>query len=344
MHMVTFSDEEQVELVEADVPEPSQGEVILRPVACGICGSDLHAWHGKWGEDYRPGHEFCAVVEQVGPGVNDLHTGERVTGECFGHCGECDACRSGHYNHCGNICWNPSRPGGAFAEKLCYRAEALYPVPDGMSHRQAVMVEPLAVAFHAVSLGHICAEESVGIIGAGTIGLLCAAVARAEGASRIFVVAKYEHQAEMASEMGATDVLLAGEQDPREAIPEALGKTGVDLAIDSVAAGTSFTTALALADDRGRVIEVGGITRPLLAALSPMVDRELTVRGSSCYAMTDDRPDFRWAIDLIQERRIQPEKLISHEFPLSDGQKAFETADDKETGAIKVLVGNPDEE
>lgn len=338
MRMMTMPEKERAEIAETETPEPRRGEVLLRVLECGICGSDLHAWHGKWGEDYRPGHEFCAVVEEAGPGVADLETGMRVTGECFGHCGECGPCESGAYNHCENIEWHPGRPGGAMAEEVCYRAEALFPLPEELTDRQGALVEPLAVAHHAMARARMEEGLTVAVIGAGTIGVLCVAVARARGAERIFSVAKYDHQAEMARRMGATDVIRVGEADPRKVIPDAVEGRGVDVAVDSVAAGTSFTTALALGAPRARVVEVGGVTRPLLAALQPLVGRELLVTGSNCYARTDEKTDFQWAMELIREGAVEPEKLVTHTFPLEEVEEAFRTADDKETGAVKVVV------
>ncbi|MFP4176460.1 MAG: zinc-dependent alcohol dehydrogenase [Candidatus Brocadiia bacterium] len=338
MKFAHIAGQQSATLQTAAKPSPGQGEALLQISRCGICGSDLHAWEGKWDESYRPGHEFCGEVQEIGPGVSGLEPGMRVTGESFGHCGDCARCRQGRYNLCENICWNPSRPGGALAQYACYRAEALHPVPASLSGTQAALTEPLAVALHALDRAGLRAGQTVAVIGSGTIGLLCAAVASARDAHRVFSVAKYKHQAELARDMGATDVILTGEADPREAIPEALETTGVDIGVDSVAAGTSLSVALALIRPGGTMVEVGGITRPLMAALQPMVSGELNVVGASCYAATGEQPDMARAVELIEQGIINPRQLITHTYPLDQVQSAFETAADKSTGSVKVMV------
>jgi 2-desacetyl-2-hydroxyethyl bacteriochlorophyllide A dehydrogenase len=337
MRAARITAKETVELVDLEAVEPGQGEALLRVVECGICGSDLHAYHGRWEGD-RPGHEFCAVVEAVGPGVQALRPGARVTGECFAHCGRCAACRRGEYNHCESIAWSPGRPAGALAERVVYPVGSLLAVPDALSDRQAALVEPLAVAFRAVARGGVGEGTTVAVIGAGTIGLLCAAVARARGASRVISIAKYPHQARKASEVGATDVHTVSQGDPRQAVRAATGGRGAGVVVDSVAAGTSFGTALSLAASHGCVVEVGGATKPLLSALNPLVDNELRVVGSICYAVTDGRRDFEWAMDLIASGRAPVESVVTHTFPLDQAAEAFRTAADKKTGAIKVVV------
>ncbi|MFW6457163.1 MAG: zinc-dependent alcohol dehydrogenase, partial [Planctomycetota bacterium] len=255
------------------------------------------------------------------------------------HCGECAPCQSGHYNRCENIEWHPSHPEGALSEAFCYRAEALFPVPQALTDDQVALVEPTAVAVHALDRAEIATADNIVIIGAGTIGLSAVAIANARDINHVISIAKYAHQADMAAEMGATDVIQHGEADPREVVPELLGRQGADASVDTVAVGTSFSTGIALTRPGGTMVEVGGVTRPLLAALDPLVRREINVRGSSCYAASQGETDFNRAIQLIADGAITPEKLVTHVFALEEVQKAFETADDKESGAIKVVVG-----
>ncbi|GAG47670.1 unnamed protein product [marine sediment metagenome] len=175
------------------------------------------------------------------------------------------------------------------------------------------------------------------MIGAGTIGLLCAAVAAQRGASPIVVVAKHPHQAELAERMGADLMIQLGKADPVKAMREACDG-GPDAVIDCVAAGTSFSSALAAARRQGRVVVVGEATRPLLAALGPVIHRELEVTGSFCYGTTDGKPDFAWAIELIQDGKVDVERLVTHTLPLHRMEEAFGIAADKSSGAIKVIV------
>ncbi|NLW49794.1 MAG: alcohol dehydrogenase catalytic domain-containing protein [Candidatus Brocadiaceae bacterium] len=334
MKIALVPDKQAVRLIDAPVPRPPAGCVRVRVRACGICGSDLHIFRGHW-RNGKLGHEVCGVVDQVADDVTDLAPGTRVCAECFGHCGQCVFCRSGRYNHCPSISWYGWQEHGAMAEYTCFPARSVFAVPDALSDAEAVMVEPLAVAFHAVRRAHLEPGSAVGIVGAGTIGLLCAATARTQGAGRVVVVARHAHQAEAARRLGADDVALIGRDNPAEVLgPDRM----VDAAIDTVAAGTSFSTALAAVRSCGRMVLVGGVTRPIMAALAPLVDREIELTGSQCYAVTDGKPDFQWAIELIASGRVDAGGLVTHTFPLADVEEAFHTAADKTTGATKVVV------
>ena len=325
-----------VQIVNLDVPRPGPDEVLLRVTNCGICGSDLHAYRGAWGGNSFPGHELCATVEVAGPDVRGLSPGQRVVAECFAHCGKCAACTRGDYNLCQAQRYFPGRPAGGMAEEVVYPAGSLFAVPEAFSDAQAAMVEPLAVAWRAVARAEVSGGESIAVIGAGTIGLLCAWVCAARGASHVFLLAKHPHQAQKARELGVAEPILPQDGNPQEIIAGRAG--GVDAAIDCAAAGTSLSVALAIVRKGGRVVEAGGVTRPLLVALGPLTDGELRVTGSSCYGMTDGRPDFEWAMELIASGKVSPERLITHMFPLAEAAKAFQTAADKTTGAIKVMV------
>ena len=325
-----------VELMDLPEPEPGPGQVRVRMLQCGICGSDLHVYRAEWSIASRIGHEMCAVVERLGAGVSGPAPGTRICAECFSHCGKCRYCVQGDYNLCESISFLGAHEHSGLAERPVLPAEALYPVPDSFSDAQAMMVEPLAVAFRAVSRAGAGPGRSIGIIGAGTIGLLCVAAARAAGASHVAVAAKHAHQAAMARELGADIVAMSADQNAVDAL-RGEGK-GLDAAIDAAARGSSFSWALAVVRNQGRVVLVGGLTRPLIVNLGPVEARELEVTGSQCYATTCGRPDFVWAIELIRSGRVRVEPLVTHTLPLDRVDEAFRIAGDKSTGCIKVAV------
>jgi len=339
MKAAQVAGKERIELVEVPEPRGEDGKAVVRVLQCGICGSDLHAYRGEWGgSGFALGHEFCGVVEQVGRGGTSSLVGQRVCSECFGHCGQCEYCHRGDYNLCTSMRHMGGSKHGALAEKVAMPASSLFVLPESLSDVQGMMVEPLAVAFRAVSRAQVHAGETVAVIGGGTIGLLCGAVAVAKGAAKVLLFARYEHQAQMATRLGVHRALLPGDDDPQVTVNEATAGAGVDVVLDTVAREDSLSTALALACRKGTVVELGGITGPLQASLGPLVSRELRLLGSSCYAFTEGRKDFAWAIELIESGRIAPELLVTHTFPLSQVQEAFATANDKKTGSIKVAV------
>jgi len=340
----------KVELINVPDPVPGPGDVLLRIRQCGICGSDLHVYRGEWSAESKIGHEICGVVEQAGPGVSGFPAGTRVCAECFAHCGKCRYCRQGDYNLCESVSFLPGHEHSGLAEKAVLPAHTLFKVPDSLSDAQVMMVEPTAVAFRAVSrairspgvAGPSSASPAPGmslaIIGAGTIGLLCTAVGKAAGASPVAVAAKHPHQAAMAARVGADYVIRMAERSVAEAMAEATDGRGFDAVVDTVARGTSFSTALGAVRSRGRVVLVGGVTRPMLVNLSPLEGRELEVTGSQCYALTNGKPDFESAIELIESGRVDAGSLVTHTLPLESVDEAFRIANDKSSSSIKVAV------
>jgi len=352
----------KVELINVPDPVPGPGDVLLRIRQCGICGSDLHIYRGEWNTDTKIGHEICAVVEQAGPDVTGFPPGMRVCAECFSHCGKCRYCQAGDYNLCESVSFLPGHEHSGLAQKAMLPAHTLFKVPDSLSDAQVMMVEPTAVAFRAVSRAiripgmfglssftlapgmnsapsiSVAPCVSLGIIGAGTIGLLCTAAAKAAGASPVAVVAKHPHQADMAARLGADHVIRIAERSVAEAMAEATGGRGFDAIVDTVARGTSFSSALGAVRSRGRVVLLGGVTRPMLINIWPVEGRELEVTGSQCYALTNGKPDFESAIQLIESGRVDAGSLVTHTLPLENVDEAFRIANDKSAGSLKVAV------
>ena len=327
-----------VELIDVPDPRPGPGQALVRPLQCGICGSDLHVYRGAWKGGGKLGHEVCAVVEELGEGLAGPPPGTRVCAECFYHCGQCRFCRQGDYNLCESISYLDAPEHSAMAERAVLPAGSLFAVPDELSDAAAMLVEPMAVSFHAVRRTGVSRGASIGIIGAGTIGLLCVVTARAAGASPIIVAAKHPHQAALARELRADRVVSIGEEKPADAMRHPETGEKLDAAIDAVALGTTFSTALSVVRRQGSVVVVAGITRPLLSALGPLVGGELRVTGSSCYGTTDGEPDFGHAIRLIATGAVPVDRLVTHTLPLEQVAEAFRIADDKSTGAVKVAV------
>ena len=322
----------RVELADVPEPEPGPGEALLRVLQCGICGSDLHVYRGEWKVGSKIGHELCAVVERTGEGVSRPRPGARVCAECFSHCGRCRFCRRGDYNLCEHVSWLPEPHYSGMAQKAVMPAQTLYEAPASFSDADVMMVEPAAVALRAVTRTALVEGEHIGIVGAGTIGLLCVAAARAVGAGRIVAVARHAHQAAAARELGADDTVTLGKRDPAEVM------AGLDCAIDTVALGTSFSTALKALRNGGRLVVAAGVTKPVLAALGPLVDGERLITGSQCYAATNGKPDFVRAMELIEGGAVPSERLVTHTLPLDRADEAFAIANDKSTGSIKVAV------
>lgn len=338
MKAALIEEKHKVVLKDVDEPALAAGKVRIAVDRSGICGSDLHWYNGRWSPPaFAPGHEFVGRIVETGEGVENVKVGDRVVVQAFAHCGKCEKCAAGRYNLCEAMIWPGGRYHGGLAERACTCATAAIPVSDQLSDQQAAMVEPAAVSYRAATRFGREAYERAIVIGGGTIGLLCVNALKALGAKRIVAVTKYDQQSDLAGRLGATDIVQLGKAEPRQTIKEILPKGG-DLVVDSVTVGNSVSLAIELAEKGGRVVLVGGITKPLLTMFGPLVNRELMMTGSNCYAISDGKHDFEWVSDLIVSGALDVDALVTHTFPLAQIGEAFKVASDKTTGAVKVQI------
>ena len=230
----------RIRVREVECTPPPPGHVLLDTKQTGICGSDLHSYLGHWEpkRTFAQGHEYCGVIVELGDGVTGFAAGDVVVAEVFWHCGRCVFCRTGQYNHCLALTWNPDYMHGGFAEYTTVPAAALFKVPQGMSFEQGALVEPVAVAVRALAQAQADYADRVVIIGSGTIGLLCLAVAKADGVKETWITVKYAQQARIAAQLGADHVVQAGTHELREVATEHTLGLGVDAVIETVGRGS----------------------------------------------------------------------------------------------------------
>jgi len=339
MKVAIYRGEKSIGIEEVDAPVPGPGYVLLEMKNCGICGSDLHSYWGHWGQSTNAsGHEVSGVVAECGQAVTNVEAGDKVCVECFSHCGECRFCKVGAYNLCENLREASGGDHSGFAEYVIAHSSSLFSFPGSLSFEDGAMIEPLAVSYRAFRRTEADYQDTVLVIGSGTIGLLAVAVANVSGVRQLIATARYDHQADMAKELGADYVIQTPQQDVKEEIPKLTDGLGADVVIEATASAGGFSDALAGVRKKGTVVLVGGYHKPLEVHLGRIVEGEIHVTGSSCYGYSGMRKDFEWSMDLISSGKIRASRLITHRFPLSDIQKAFEVAADKKTGSIKVMV------
>ncbi len=319
-------------LAEEETPQPAPGEALIRVTAVGICGSDVH-WFSEGGiggavltEPLILGHEFSAVVE------SGALRGKRVTVDPAIPCGKCEFCLEGNPNVCQDIRFaGTAGVDGALREYMTWPEENLFPIPDVISDGESTLLETLGIGIHAVGLGHVRPGATVGIYGCGPVGLVTLQMAKAAGASRIFVTDKLSGRLELARELGATDAFLA---DGSEATPilKATGNRGVDVAFEAAGFNEAVDTAIETAKPAGRAVIIG----------IPVEDRTSFRASSSrrkgltimiCRRMKLTYPR---AIALVKNGQVDLRSMLSHTFPLKEYQKAFETAERRE--GMKVVL------
>ncbi len=325
--------------LEREITELKTDEVLIRIRASALCGSDLHIARGKHPSASLPctiGHEFSGEALQVGHDVKSVCPGDRVTVEPCIVCGQCEACRSGNYGYCEHITYTYRNGDGAMADYIVIKAPYVYALPPYMTYETGALTEPLSVAVHAVRRADIRLGETVLIIGAGAIGMLIAAVCRQCGARRIIIADLDSRRLKTAMEMGATDAVNSKETDLEAQVALLTGGRGVDKSFECVGHESCFRQAINTLRHNGTAT-IAGIyeNQDLHFAPARLVTHEITVRGTQGYCR-----DFPTALDAA--RHIPLEKLITHRFPLSRLQEALDTALDRNSGSIKVLL-LPDE-
>jgi (R,R)-butanediol dehydrogenase / meso-butanediol dehydrogenase / diacetyl reductase len=328
-----------------DVPEPvpGPGQLKVRVRLAGICGTDLKEY--ALGPVLIPpdrvpltvGHEFAGEVAGIGAGVNGFEVGERVSGVGYYYCGECYVCKRGLYNICVNQGFTGLFTDGCMAEYFVIPAYACYRLPDSVSDEAGAMVEPLAVALHAVRQGGVQTGDTVAIVGDGAIGLCSLLAAKAAGAGAVYVVAKHRGRGELARKLGATAVLYLDEGSPAERIQEMTGGPGADVALECVGHPDTPQLAVQLTRRAGRAVIVGVFAGPGMLDYSTITFTEKTLVGSSIYI-----DEGRTAIALMADKRLDPSRLVSATVPLRDAaQKGFEALLNDKEANIKVLLRVP---
>lgn len=336
----TQSGEGHLEFKEWPEPTPAPDEIKLKIGYAGICGTDIHIIKGEW--PCRPpvvlGHEFCGTAVEIGSLVREFKTGDRIVASNPAQtCGACSHCRAGNPFMCGKRISAGYMIDGAFAEYLCIRAERCHHLPDNVSFRQASLGEPLAVAVHAVmERTTVHAGDLVFISGPGCVGILCMLVAKLEGA-RVIVAGTAKDQLRLAcaKRMGADVVIDISKENPLEVVSELTKGEGADSAYECAGVVNSLDICWEAVRRGGTLMPVGIYPGKINTDFNKITMKELSVVGSFGYVWTS----WQRTIQLLAERRVDTEALISHEFPLSQFDEAFLASSN---GTAMKVVFNPE--
>jgi L-iditol 2-dehydrogenase len=325
-----------VRLIESPRPSPGPGEVLIAVASVGICGSDLHAYHGRHPFvplPVVPGHEFAGTVVEVGPDAHDFAPGQRVTVEPSLVCGACYSCTHERYNICEQLQVIGCQTVGAMSEYLTVPASKTSLLPDQVTWDQAAMIEPLAVAVHAVRVARFQIGANVLILGAGTIGLMVLQAAKAFGAGQVMITDLIPDRLDLARALGADRTVNPTTTDLVSALETAFGPQRADVILECVGVAATARDAIRVARKGTRIVLAGVFEEEVSLNLGLVQDRELELVGTLMYV----GDDFPTAVQLIRDGRVEVEPLITHHFPLSQAAEAFATADDRR-GALKVLI------
>ena len=328
----------KMSMQQIEEPEPGPEDVIISVQTVGICGSDVHGFMGTTGRRKPPivmGHEFSGGISAVGNQVAGYKIGDRVIAQPLLTCGTCDNCRAGLWNICLSRSGLGMNLNGAYAEAVRVPQQMVYHLPDRLSWDQGAMVEPLAVAMHAVNLTPIKLMDSLVIIGAGTIGLLTLLAARLKGAGLVIMTDLNAHRLEMAHDLGADVVVNIGEQDPVEVVHRHTAGKGVDTVIEAVGITATVKQSLALVRTGGHITWIGNSQPEVELNMQQVVTRELTIAGAYGF-----NKEFTRSLEAIRLGKIDILPLIEKTAPLEDGPQLFHDLASGKLEAVKVIL-NP---
>jgi L-iditol 2-dehydrogenase len=322
-------------------PTPGPEEVLVAVKACGICGSDVHGMDGSTGRRRPPiimGHEASGIIAGIGPGVSGWNTGDPVTFDSTIYCGKCDYCRDGLINLCDRrrvlgVSCKEYRQHGAFAEFVTVPQRILYRLPEGLLFEHAALVEPFAIALHAIRRSPPDLNDTVVVVGAGMIGLALVQALSHAGCGKLIAVDVAADRVATAAKFGATHIVNSGQQDPAEAIYDLTLGRGADLAFEAVGVTPTVDLTMRCLRKGGAAIFVGNVAPKIEFALQIAVTRELTIHGSCA-----SRGDYPACLDMLARGALKAAPLISATAPLSQGAEWFERLYRKEPGLLKVVL------
>lgn len=327
-----------VEIKEIEKPSAGAGQVLLRIQRIGVCGSDIHVFHGQhpltpW-HPVVQGHEFSAVVEAVGEGVVHVQPGDKVTAMPQIVCGSCQACQSGQEHICHNLKVRGFQAPGCAQEYWVTEAEKVVKLPDDMGFDVGALVEPTAVGVHAVRLIPEIASKRVLVLGAGTIGNLLAQVAQASGAERVVLKDINAARLDLATCCGIEHV-MGGEQGSfAEAVERCFDGQGYDVVFDCAGVQPALTESLSSLHKGGTFVVVAVYPKPVQVDLTLVQDRELKIHGSLMY----QRQDYEEAIEYLSSGQINVAPLISKHFSFKEYAAAYDYVIDHASTVMKVLI------
>ena len=333
MKGVVFLGDREVEVKDLPVPEPGPGEVLLKMMASGLCGSDLRRYRTPASEIAPPfhvaGHEPCGIVEATGPGVASVKAGDRVMMHHYTGCGACSMCRIGYTQRClvHHEVYGTTEDGGHQDYLLC-PAYACVEMPDTLPFDQGAAVAcGTGTAFHAIKRLGLTGADTIAIFGQGPVGVSATMFARAMGA-RVIAVDLIPERLELAAELGADIVIDASRDRAESVVRDVTNREGADATLDATGLPSVRNDALNSARYWGRVCFVGEGGDTTFDISAQIIHKQLTIYGSWTFSLGG----LAEAANFVVDRGVPLDKLITHRYTLDQADEAYELFDTGRTG------------
>lgn len=336
MKQIVTKEPGRVEIEEVPAPKCGPGEVLLKLLFGGICGSDMGVYHGAMaGASYPriPGHEYSAQIVETGGDVKGLEPGMIVTGNPYYNCGKCYSCRRGLVNCCTGNETNGVQRDGVFSQYIAVDAKRVYD-GKGISPKLLAMVEPFCISYHGVRHAAIRPGEKVLVVGSGTIGVL-AAVAALDAGAEVTLCDVTEEKLRVADAFGVHHKLVNGSPEQFEArVRELTDGNGYDVAVEAVGLPQTVKNCIDSVAFGGRVVLIGVVKRGTEFNFDVLRNNELKMYGSRNAV----KSDFMEVMDIVRKNEYPLERLITNVFPFEEAPRAFETLDRELAKNYKVML------
>ena len=327
----------KIEFREIETPVPKAGEVLIRIMKIGVCGSDIHVWHGKHPFTSYPvtqGHEVSGEIAALGAGVENLEVGQKVTIQPQVVCGKCYPCRHGKYNLCETLKVMGFQTTGVASEYFAVDAAKVTPLPQEMSFDEGAMIEPLAVAVHAVRKFGDMQGMRVAVLGAGPIGILVAQAAKGMGAESVLITDISDLRLEKARQCGVDFCVNTREADFGEALVSSFGPDKADVIYDCAGNNVTMGQAICCARKGSTIILVAVFAGMAEVDLAVLNDHELDLNTTMMYR----NEDYLEAIELVRAGKVDLKPLISKHFAFRDYAEAYRYIDENRETTMKVII------
>ncbi len=326
-----------IEINTVDQPVPNDNEVLMQTKRIGVCGSDIHVFHGLHPYTSYPvvqGHEIGGVIAAVGKNVTGLQVGDKMTFMPQVTCGKCYPCTHGMYHICESLKVMGFQTGGAAQEYFVLPAENVIKLPVDFSLDQAAMIEPIAVCVHAIARGGGAEGKRVLVLGAGTIGNLTAQVAKASGASAVMITDVSDYKLSKAKACGIDYAVNVAKEDVGAALQQHFGAEKADLMLECVGVEPTITDAIKNARKGTTIVIVGVFGKKPQVDLGLVQDRELTLVGTLMY----QKADYERAVELVASGKMALDQLVTHRFSFDAYLDAYHAIEAAKGEYLKVMI------
>ncbi|TWE01122.1 L-gulonate 5-dehydrogenase [Neobacillus bataviensis] len=336
MKAVQVSKPHELTIQEVEKPQiVNPMDVLVKVKRVGICGSDLHIYHGTNPLATLPrvvGHEVAGEVVEIGPEVANLQVGDHVVVEPIRYCGECYACRKGQPNVCQSLTVFGVHEDGGMREWIVLPEKQLHKVNSELPWEEIVLAEPYTIGAQAVFRGQVEAGDTVLIQGAGPIGICVLKMAKFHGAT-VMVTDLNDERLSFAKENGADVVVNAGREEVLMAVHEWTKGEGANKVIDAVCLPSTFALSLEAVSAAGNVVVLGFDEQPAAISQLPITKKEVTITGSRLQTY-----QFPKVVELLNEGELRHNGLVTHTFPLAQVQEAFTFVEEHPDLVRKAII------